>query len=64
MRAGLAAMTLGYEDLAEQAFDVALVGIEQVYAETESAEKARSVWHAEAVKDFKGEPFERVMSYG
>lgn len=63
MRAGLAAMTLGHDELAEQAFDVALLGIEQIYAETESAEKARSVWHAESVKDFKGEPFERVMAY-
>lgn len=63
MRAGLAALALGHDDLAEHSFDTALLGIEQVYAETESAEKARSVWHAEAVKDFKGEPYERVMAY-
>ncbi|HTH15245.1 MAG TPA: hypothetical protein VL974_01220 [Magnetospirillum sp.] len=63
MHGGLAAMATGHLDLAERAFDRSLAGIETVYADNEEAAKARSVWHAEAVKDFKGEPYERVMAY-
>jgi hypothetical protein len=63
MRAGLAALSLGYDSLAEQSFDTVLLGIEQVYADNEGAAQSRSVWHKESVKDFKGEPYERVMAY-
>ncbi|ALJ36357.1 hypothetical protein D9623_02460 [Azospirillum brasilense] len=63
MRVGKAALDLGRDDLAAEAFDKALAGIEEVYADNPQAEKARSVWHAESVKDFKGEPHERAMAY-
>lgn len=63
MRAGQAAFAAGHYRVAEEQFDAALGAIEAVYAENEAAEKARSVWHAEKVKDFKGEPYERVMAY-
>ena len=45
------------------AFDHALRSIETVYLNNPSAEKARSLWYEESIKDFKGEPYERVMSY-
>lgn len=63
MHGAMAAMTTGHLELAERSLDRALAGIETIYADSESAEKARSVWFAEAVKDFKGEPHERVMAY-
>ncbi|HEY0838163.1 MAG TPA: hypothetical protein VGE72_29915 [Azospirillum sp.] len=63
MRIGKDALDLGRLDLAAEAFDNALAGIEAVYADNPQAEKARSVWHAEAEKDFKGEPHERAMAY-
>jgi tetratricopeptide (TPR) repeat protein len=63
MRTGLAAAELGATAVAAESFDQALAGIEAVYANTETAEQARSVWNAEAYKDFKGEPYERAMAY-
>jgi tetratricopeptide (TPR) repeat protein len=63
MRTGLAAAELGATAVAAESFDQALSSIEAVYANTETAEKARSVWNAEAYKDFKGEPYERAMAY-
>ncbi len=63
LRAGLAAMDIGKYDLAEQSFDTALLNIEAVFADDPNAEKARSLWHSEGRKDFKGEPYERAMAY-
>jgi len=63
VQAGLAAMELGEFELAEDSFDVALGGIESVYADNEAAAKARSLWYEEGMKDFKGEPYERAMAY-
>ena len=42
---------------------MALLGIETIYANDEKAEKARSLWFKESIKDFKGEPYERAMAY-
>ena len=63
MDAGLAALDMGFYPTAEHSFDEALNGIEKVYANDESAAKARSLWHAEDTKVFKGEPYERCMAY-
>ena len=63
MHGGVAALVTGHLDLAESSFDRVLSGIETVYADSEQAAKARSLWHAESVKDFKGEPHERTMAY-
>lgn len=62
MRAGQMAFARGHGQQAEEQFDAALAAIDSVYAESETAQKARSLWHAEGVKDFKGEPYERVMA--
>jgi hypothetical protein len=48
---------------AAYAFDNALKRIEYVFADNEAALKARSLWYGEEEKDFKGEPYERVMVY-
>lgn len=60
---GLAAMSLGDERTAAVSFDLALERIEAIYADDPNAEKARSLWNEEKVKDFKGEPYERAMAY-
>lgn len=63
MRIGVAAMKKNSYDESRQAFDKALLGIETLYANNESAAKARSLWYEEGMKDFKGEPYERVMAF-
>ena len=62
-RAGLGALELGAYDVAKTSFDQALLGIEAVYAQSDTAAQARKLWTAEAYKDFKGEPYERAMTY-
>ena len=62
-RLGLLALDKGHLSLAGHAFDASLQRIEAIYANTESAKKARSFWSAEGVKDFKGESYERAMAY-
>lgn len=62
-RVGLAAMALNRVDIAEKALDAAAFRIDLIYADNPEAQKAKSLWTAEKVKDFKGEPYERVMSY-
>lgn len=63
MRVGLAATDLGATDAATEALDQALAGVETVYAQSETAAKARQLWYRESYKDFKGEPYERAMAY-
>lgn len=62
-RVGLAAMELGDWTEAENAFDGALARIEAIYAKNKLAQAARSLFHNESNKDFKGEPYERSMAY-
>jgi tetratricopeptide (TPR) repeat protein len=62
-RLGLAAMEAGEYGEAEWAFDQALERIEAFYGSTETAKAARSKWTSEGIKDYKGEPYERVMAY-
>lgn len=62
-RLGLAAFQAGQYKEAEWAFDRALERIEAVYANNPQANAARSIFHNESNKDFKGEPYERAMAY-
>lgn len=62
-RLGLEAIDQGHLDIAARAFDGAISRIELIYANSDSAKKARSLWSSEGVKDFKGEPYERAMTY-
>lgn len=63
MEIGVRSMELGRRDLAAAALDSALTQIETVYGNNENAAKSRSLWYDEGRKDFKGEPYERVMAY-
>jgi tetratricopeptide (TPR) repeat protein len=62
-RIGLAALAAGHLELAEKALDAATLRIDQIYADNPEAQKAKSLWVAEKIKDFKGEPYERAMAY-
>jgi tetratricopeptide (TPR) repeat protein len=63
LQAGLAAFAEGQQAQSAQLFDTALTGIESMYANSESAARARSLWYEEGAKEFKGEPYERAMAY-
>ncbi|WP_203299951.1 hypothetical protein [Marinobacter sediminum] len=63
MEIGVKAYRAGYRDEAKNTLSQARLEIENVYADTDSARKARSIWYEEAEKDFKGEPYERAMVY-
>jgi hypothetical protein len=45
------------------ALDQAANRINTIYAGDANAEKAKSIWNEESVKDFKGEPYERAMTF-
>lgn len=62
-KVALDAYQLGYYDISTEYFDKALLDIESVYSNEENARKARSLWYEEGKKDYKGEPYERVMAY-
>lgn len=63
MEIGKKAFVRGDLKNAAEAFDQAIRQVELVYANSDSATKARSLWHEEGAKDFKGEPYERSMLY-
>jgi tetratricopeptide (TPR) repeat protein len=50
-------------DEAAAAFTDAIGQIELVYKKDANADRARSLWHDEGAKSFKGEPYERAMAY-
>ena len=62
-RVGVEALQVGEFASAAYAFDQSLLRIEAIYANNENAKKARSIWHNESRKDFKGEPYERAMAF-
>lgn len=62
-RIGMAALAAGKLDMAERSFEAAVTRIEQIYADNPEAQKAKSLWTAEKIKDYKGEPYERAMAY-
>lgn len=63
LQAGVAALGEGRIDVAGELFDRALASIEGMFANSENAAKARSLWYEEGAKDFKGEPYERAMAF-
>lgn len=63
LRFGKAALAAGENELAELAFDDAIVRMESIEQNEESAQKAKKLTHAESEKFFKGEPYERSLAY-
>lgn len=63
LQAATLALDLGNRELAGELFDAALATITSVYADSEQAARARSLWYDEGAKDFKGEPYERAMAF-
>ena len=63
-------MCLGAENLskgniqyAKKYFSSATTSISGIWGDTPEARKARSLWYDEAIKPFKGEPYERMMAF-
>lgn len=50
-------------ELAKQALDEAILLIEIVYGDSEQAQRARTLFFEEGSKIFKGDPYERSMTY-
>lgn len=63
MKLGVIAMEHGDLRRAGAAFDQVNAVVESIIADSEQAEDARSLWNAESDKLFKGEPYERAMSF-
>jgi tetratricopeptide (TPR) repeat protein len=63
LQAGVAALAENRTEEAAGHFDTALASIEGMFANTEGAAKARSLWYEEGAKDYKGEPYERAMAF-
>lgn len=63
MRLGKKAYSIGYTDIAQDSFLKATAGIEKVYGYDQKSADVRSLWIEEGAKDFKGEPYERVMAF-
>ena len=66
----LKSMCLGTENLskgniqnAKNYFSSATTSISGIWGDTPEAQKARSLWYDEAIKPFKGEPYERMMAF-
>jgi len=57
------AMKANRKSEAALALDETISSIESVFGFDEAAAKARSTWHEEGCKVFKGEPYERAMAY-
>ncbi|MFH1067627.1 MAG: hypothetical protein V1746_06970 [bacterium] len=63
MRGGLAALKLGYFDLAKKTFDQAIREVEALQEGAAQAERAKSKFVGEKEKWFKGESYERAALY-
>jgi hypothetical protein len=63
MEIGARALRLGQYDLASAALDDCILNISSVFADDQTALRARSLWHDEGGKTFKGEPYERAMVF-
>lgn len=62
-RLSLAAIETQHYDIAAKALDDAIARIDSVYSDNDAAKAARSKFNEEKVKDFKGESYERAMTY-
>lgn len=63
LQAGVAALAEDRRAEGAELFDTALASIEGMFANTEGAARARSLWYEEGAKDYKGEPYERAMAF-
>jgi tetratricopeptide (TPR) repeat protein len=63
LAAGTSALANGDTAVAASRFEDAVRSISAIWGDSPEAQKARSLWHEEAVKPFKGHPYERVMAF-
>jgi tetratricopeptide (TPR) repeat protein len=57
------ALAGGERELAKRALDEAILLIEVIYGDSEQARRARTAFYKEESKIFKGDPYERTMTY-
>ncbi|MFH1762859.1 MAG: hypothetical protein ABIF09_01585 [Gemmatimonadota bacterium] len=62
-RIALRALRRGDRENAKSYFDLSIREINTIFANTERANQARSLWFKEEVKSFKGDPYERAMVF-
>lgn len=62
-RLGVAALAAGQTDLAAKAFDQSIERIQSVRTAGRDIDAAKSKFGTESSKDFKGEPYEKAMTY-
>ncbi|MEX2285390.1 MAG: hypothetical protein WEE89_23090 [Gemmatimonadota bacterium] len=60
---GTRAFALGHDREAAGYFDVAVDAISAIWGASPQSADARSLWYEEAVKPFKGDPYERMMAF-
>ncbi len=63
MKIGYKAYEQGLTDMARSSFEIVRNDISSIYADNDTAQKARSLWYEEGMKKFRGEPYERAMAY-
>ncbi len=59
----MGALRDGDRETAKRALDESVMLIEVIYGDSEQARRARSIWFREESKVFKGDPYERSMTY-
>lgn len=59
----MAALRAGDRDTAKRALDESIRQIEVIYGDSPQARRARSLFYSEGSKIFKGDPYERSMTY-
>ncbi len=59
----IGALRQGERTAAKRALDESILLIEAIYGDSEQARRARSLWFREESKVFKGDPYERSMTY-
>ena len=63
MVSGTTAFAKADYDLALEQFNLAAQLVDAIWANTEDADRASSLWYTEKAKNFKGEPYERTMVF-
>lgn len=63
MKIGKKAFEIGEFECAKSSFNIVRNDISSIYANNETAKKARSLWYEEGIKRFRGEPYERAMAF-
>ena len=62
-RIGLRSLRHGDFDLSARYLDLSIRKINEIFSDDSRSQKARSLWFAEETKAYKGDPYERAMTF-